>query len=525
MYASVQVLEAYALDENNSMPMFLCEYSHAMGNSSGDLKEYWDVIYKYPKLMGGCVWEWCDHGMLAKTADGQTYYAYGGDLGDDDRPNDGNFCIDGLVYPDRTPHTGLLELKQIIAPVRVEAEDLSCGQIVIINYYDFIDLSHLSLYWKVELDGAMKEQGQIWRLEAKAGQQQLAHLPYTLPPLPGSGELTLSFRLNRDTAWAEAGHEVAFAQFTLCERREAKILAKVSKQVSPPALTSMEQDGLLTLQGSDFRYVFSLDKGTFVSISRNELEMLDAPISYSIWRAPIDNDLHVVNKWRAEGYDRVQTKIYNSSIGQAGESEIEVTVDFSLAASNRYPVVRGTSVWHVDASGTISLSTRVKVREDFIFLPRFGLEITMPKGNGEVEYFGFGPHESYIDKRHSVRKGRYVKTLKQMHENYIMPQENGSRFGTEWAIVSNSLGMGLMFSAQNSFSFNASRYSVQDLEQATHNYELREREQTYVHLDYMMSGIGSASCGPELFEAYQLKDKAIDFSIKIMPIFKEDEAP
>lgn len=144
MYASVQVLEAYALDENNSMPMFLCEYSHAMGNSSGDLKEYWDVIYKYPKLMGGCVWEWCDHGMLAKTADGQTYYAYGGDLGDDDRPNDGNFCIDGLVYPDRTPHTGLLELKQIIAPVRVEAEDLSCGQIVIINYYDFIDLSHLS---------------------------------------------------------------------------------------------------------------------------------------------------------------------------------------------------------------------------------------------------------------------------------------------------------------------------------------------------------------------------------------------
>ncbi|MNZ94492.1 Beta-galactosidase [compost metagenome] len=295
------------------------------------------------------------------------------------------------------------------------------------------------------------------------------------------------------------------------------------KPIAP--LTAEVQDGLLTVHGFDFRYVFSLDAGEFVSISRNGLEMLDAPITYSIWRAPLDNDMYAVRKWKEEGYDRAQTKVYDCKWEQANDSSIEITVDFSLAAASLNPIMSGTTVWRIGANGAIELSIQAKVRESLVYLPRFGLELIMPKGNGEVEYFGFGPHESYIDKRHSVRKGRYVKTVEQMHENYIMPQENGSRYGTEWAIVSNSLGMGLMFSSAESFSFNASRYSVNDLEQASHDYELQGREQTFVHLDYKMSGVGSASCGPELHEAYRLDEKIIRFNMMIMPIFKEDEAP
>nr|WP_183602206.1 glycoside hydrolase family 2 TIM barrel-domain containing protein [Paenibacillus phyllosphaerae] len=525
MYASVEALEAYARDDDNILPMFVCEYSHAMGNSSGDLKDYWEVIYKYPKLMGGCVWEWCDHGMLAKTTDGRSYYAYGGDLGDDDRPNDGNFCIDGLVDPDRKPHTGLMELKQIIAPIKVTAEDLTAGRLRIANLYDFIDLSHLSLYWKVELDGELREQGQIWQLEAKAGEDQLVDLSYRLPDSPGSCQLTLSFRLNQDLAWGVASHEVAFAQFELQEGSTTPMAALVRPRGRCFPLRAEEQEDELILTGFDFRYAFCLAKGTLSSIKRNGLEMLDAPITYSIWRAPLDNDLHAAVKWRAEGYDRAQTKIYSCSWSQTSEETIEVTVEFALAASNRYPIMRGTTVWRVNAGGAITLSTQTKVRdsESFVYLPRFGFEIVMPKSNDEVEYFGYGPHESYIDKRNSVRKGRYVTMVQDMHENYIMPQENGSRYGTEWAIISNRLGMGLLLTSEEAFSFNASKYSVNDLERAKHNYELSEREQTFVHVDYKMSGIGSASCGPELLGAYRLKEKHICFNITITPIFKEDE--
>ncbi|WP_342561099.1 glycoside hydrolase family 2 TIM barrel-domain containing protein [Paenibacillus sp. FSL R7-0345] len=523
MYATVQDLEEYAADDKNTLPMFLCEYSHAMGNSSGDLNDYWKVIYKYPKLMGGCVWEWCDHGMLVKTEDGQSYYAYGGDLGDDDRPNDGNFCIDGLVYPDRTPHTGLLELKQIIAPVRVSVKDLEAGIFEVSNYYDFVDLSHISLHWKIEREGILKEQGNIWSLDVKARQSEPIQLPYTLSSDQGYSQVTLSFRLNQDTAWAEIGHEVAFAQFSSAAPARRMLLNNIIKKTVHHQLDAEEENGFLVLQGSDFRYRFSLDLGTFVGIARHGLEMLDAPITYSIWRAPIDNDMHIVHKWRAEGYDRVQTKIYECQWEQISSSLVQITVSFSLAASNRNTVMRGTTTWSVRADGTIVSSIQVKVRENFVFLPRFGLEITMPKGNNEVEYFGLGPHESYVDKKHSVRRGRYENKVKQMHEDYIMPQENGSRYDTEWAIVSNSLGMGLMFYTDEPFSFNASKYSMQDLEQAKHNYELKEREQTYVHLDYKMSGIGSASCIVELVDEYQLKEKDIEFSITILPIFKEDE--
>lgn len=526
MYASVKDLETYAQNENNELPMFLCEYSHAMGNSSGDLRDYWDVIYKYPKLMGGCVWEWSDHGMLAKTTDGRSYYAYGGDLGDHDRPHDGNFCIDGLVYPDRRPHTGLLELKQAIAPIRVRPKDLSKGSLLIENLYDFVDLSHVSLYWKVELDGNLQEQGQVWQLEVQAGQQQAMVLPYSLPNSHGSSYLSLSFRLNQDVAWGGIGHEIAFAQFVLQEKEKDSVISNlISNRKANSSLTVVEENGELTVTGHDFRYVFCLVQGMPISIQRNELEMLDRPISYSIWRAPLDNDIHAVRKWRAEGYDRAQTKVYECHWEQVSPSAVEIKVYFSLAASNRYTIMRGSTVWRVEAGGVITLSTDTKVRnkESFVYLPRFGLEIVMPQGNNEVEYFGFGPHESYIDKKHSVRMGRYVKTVQELHENYIMPQENGSRYGTEWAVVSNRLGMGLLFSSQDSFSFNASKYSVSDLEQAVHDYELQEREQTFVHVDYKMSGVGSASCGPELLEAYRLEEKNIQFSLTILPVFKEDE--
>ncbi|RAI98338.1 beta-galactosidase [Paenibacillus pabuli] len=524
MYFTYDEVRNYVEDNNNHKPLFLCEYSHAMGNSCGDLGDYWDLFYAHPQLMGGCIWEWTDHGIATKTAEGQSYYAYGGDFGDS--PNDGNFCIDGLVTPDRKPHSSLIELKQIHAPIRVEAIDLSQGLFNVINRHDFVDLSPIGLHWKITSDGVTVQQGQIWQLEAEAGSEQRISLPYDFTALNGqAAELTLSFWNNQETTWASMGYEVAFAQFVIYE---AQSLARIQEEITASSIAyrqiqAEEVLGALVMTGQGYRYVFSLDQGAFASITREGLEMLASPLRFHIWRAPIDNDTYILGKWREEGYDRAKTKIYGTT-WEHTEDGVSLNVKFSIGASDRYPIVRGEANWSVRHNGVIQLQTQVNVRENFPYLPRFGLEWIMPAGNEEIEYYGYGPHESYLDKHRSARKGRYLTCLDDLfQDDYVMPQENGSRYGTEWAMVTNMLGMGMKFASSRPFSFNASHYTPEDLAAASHTYDLKPRQETVIQLDYKMSGVGSSSVGPQLLDAYRMDDKAFTFELWLKPIFKEDE--
>ncbi|KZE72832.1 glycoside hydrolase [Paenibacillus elgii] len=518
MYASPAEIEAYARDAGQAKPLFLCEYSHAMGNGPGDLKDYWDVIYRNSKLMGGCVWEWCDHGMKTVTPEGIPYFAYGGDFGD--MPNDGNFCIDGLVTPDRIPHTGLLELKQVIAPIRIEQYDLKAGKLKITNLYDFTDLSHIALRWKLEQDGRMLAQGTVWQLDAAPHAELIVQLPYAWPERSeGQMLLHLSCWLKEETRWAEAGHEVMFRQF-----EEGQAAAPCSsKEDAPPFVQVGETGGLLTIEGVDFRHTFDLRAGAFVEISKHSVPMIAAPTAFNIWRAPTDNDMQVKKKWLAQGLDRAGCKVYRAEWQHPDEQTVEIRVNFSLSGYIRHPYLHGEAVWRIDGKGAIALHVRVNVRENLPFLPRFGLQLTMPAGMEQVEYAGNGPHESYIDKRQSVKKGRYAMTVDEMFEPYIKPQENGSRYDTAWATVANALGMGLLFQGEKSFSFQAAHYTPQDLTEAAHNHELVRRKETIVQLDYKMSGVGSNSCGPELGEPYRFDEKAFDFAVTLIPIFKEDD--
>ncbi|TBL79757.1 glycoside hydrolase family 2 TIM barrel-domain containing protein [Paenibacillus thalictri] len=517
MYASVQYIEDYASNPDSTKPMFLCEYSHAMGNGPGDLKDYWDVIYQYPKLMGGCVWEWSDHGIKTQTADGTEFFAYGGDFGE--APHDGNFCIDGLVDPDRVPHTGLLELKKVIAPIRIEAADVQTGRFTITNLYDFIGLSHLSFIWKVEQDGEVIQQGVLENVTAAPHAGASVHAPYTLPET-GRCFVTFSVKLLQDCRWAEAGHEITFEQFEL-----PVTAAKASAMQKIPEIRLGEREQLLVIEGFDFRHEFDLHGGMFRKISKHGVDMLAAPPKFNIWRAPTDNDRKIKRVWAEEGYERAVLHVYGSEIVSRSETAVDIEVKFSLGGYIHIPYIRGTACWHVDGTGEIKLNVQVNVREGLSFLPRFGLQLVMPRGTEEVEYFGFGPHESYIDKRQSVKKGKYLLTVDDMFENYIMPQENGARFGTEWAVVSSEQGMGLKFTAPQPFSFSASHFTPEDLTGATHDYELSKlkRKETIVHLDYKMSGVGSNSCGPELLEQYRLNETQFAFEISMMPLFKEDE--
>lgn len=516
MYPSVQWILEYAQNEENKKPLFLCEYSHAMGNGPGDLKDYWEKIYKYPKLMGGCVWEWCDHGIKTTTAEKTEFYAYGGDFGD--KPNDGNFCLDGLVYPDRTPHTGLLELKKVIAPIRVEAENLEKGTVKVTNLYDFIDLSQVALGWKVEKDGVTVEQGETCDLNVEPHDAKVIKLNYYLPKQSSNRYfLTISLFQKKDTLWAEKGHEITFEQFELPVEK-----TQCNKHVCSNNIKAEQKENLVILEGFDFLHIFDLNEGNFIKISKNNVDLIESIPKFNVWRAPTDNDRNIKVKWMEEGFERASMHVYKSEIKNVTETSAEIEVNFSFGGYIKLPILHGKALWRVDGTGEISLDVHVNVRENITFLPRFGLQLVMPKGTEEVEYFGNGPHENYIDKCQSVKKGKYLTTVDNMFENYLVPQENGSRCGSEWVIVSSEQGMGIKFTSHSEFSFNAAHYTPEDLTEAGHPYELKKRKETIVNIDYKMSGVGSNSCGPELLQKYRLDEKEFEFKLKIIPVFKEE---
>lgn len=596
MYSSPADIIAYASDDQHNKPLFLCEYSHAMGNGPGDLKQYWDAIYAYPRLMGGCVWEWADHGIEQRDEQGQLYYAYGGDFGD--QPNDGAFCIDGLVSPDRKPHPGLLELKQIIAPIWIEQlgvqgeqkqtnEDKDIHEqpeenemsdtllLRIHNRYDFISLEHLTMHWIVEQDGVLLAQGEE-ALPHIAPQQSTVmkwQLPEGLTSSLAAGRnryVTFSIRQRQQTRWAEYGYEIAFFQFPLDALVESFVANEPTDEIpaahvtstsainagqavipmlplpvydkmenSTPtlpiyntqetaalvqstALSVQESGGILKISGDEFSCHYDLVEGALLSICRSGIELLDAPSSFAVWRAPISNDMHIEEKWRDSGMDRLHTKIYHSHWQHISDQAVQIQTSFSLGAISQYPLLHGDVVWQIHSNGLLQMKVDVQVLPTAPFLPRFGLLLTLTSGMDQVTYFGQGPHESYADKHHSTRFGRYTRTVDELFYNYVVPQENGSRDRTDWLHITNPLGVGLQVSGSQPFSFNASHYTPADLTTATHAHQLRPRPQTYLHLDCKMSGVGSNSCGPELAEAFRLQEKSFAYALDLHTISLEN---
>lgn len=519
MYPPISWIEEEFLKNiEEDRPLILCEYSHAMGNGPGDLKDYWDLFYRHPRLAGGFVWEWTDHAVKTTTSDGTEYYAYGGDLGD--MPNDGNFCVDGLVYPDRTPHKGLLELKNVIAPVKTEVLDILSGKIKVTNLYDFIGLSHLTLNWVLERDGALVCSGESSGMNAAPHESQVVVLKYDIPENTGGRYfLKVFYTLSKDMPWAKKGHEIGFAQFELPAGNTLR--ATVSKAEMPDLSVAKEEKEII-IEGSNFKYVFNKYYGSFSKIEYNGMDMIKGMPKFNVWRAPTDNDRYIKKQWVDEGYDLLKTHVYSVSIADENEKQISIRTDLSLGGYIKKPILRINVLWTVYGSGDIVMETKTKVREGLPFLPRFGLQLCMPEDNEQVEYFGYGPHESYTDKRQSTWKSKFEASVDSMHENYLMPQENGSHYSVEWATVNNLLGMGMLFIGMDDFSLNVSHFTPEDITLAKHPFELKRRDETIVNIDFGMSGVGSNSCGPELLPRYRLSQMEIDFKLRMKPVFKEE---
>lgn len=489
MYTSVPDLILQG-EKDEKKPFFLCEYAHAMGQGPGNLREYWDAIYKYPRLIGGCVWEWADHGLIKHTEAGEPYYAYGGDFGD--LPNDGCFCVDGLCYPDRRPHTGLLEYKKVIEPIHVTVEG---DTMTVENRWAFTSLAAVDAHWRAMRGERVVAQGMLDALCTPPNGKETR-------PAPHSGEgclVEIRFTLREDTPWAPRGHEVAWAQYGNMED-----CCLMPEQNAP--LTVREED-LLTVEGEDFSVAFDPRKGVLAAYQAGGTAYIAEGLRPNLWRAPTDNDYgwaRLADAWRKEKLDGLQSRVTGFGYEQTAEDCVVVRMETVHGGFTVRPVLRFAQVYTVKGTGEVTLqATFTPLRQDLPYLPRLGVRFGMPPMFDRLLWQGRGPHESYPDKKESARFGIYRMPVRDTHEPYVRPQENGSHEDTRMVAVTNANGVGLQIRGDG-FAFSAHPYTVEMLTAAEHTPELAEGDTIQVLLDARMGPLGSNSCGPEPLEADRL---------------------
>lgn len=501
-------------------PFFLCEYTHAMGNSNGDVMDYIRVINAIPNMMGACVWEWADHGLRIDLPDGRKGFAYGGDFGD--KPNDGNFCIDGLVSPDREARSGLLEVKKAYEPVFAEDLDAEAGTVYIRNRYVFSDLSHLAAHWTVTENGMIISQGIIPSLSVPAGRRRKFDLGFEMPEgRPGCEYfLDISFTLNHDLWFEDRGYEIGHTQFAL----EPKVtLPGYPAPIGEAPATNVDNDRFVVTLG-DTSYAFSLDTGLPCSIKFEGKELLASPFRFNVWRAPMDNDRGlsrgVLKEWERESL-REYTSRLDSFAFVGKKDRVIIAGAYTLGAHTRMPALRVKAEWEISSSGMTCRTDVVRTTEMFT-LPRFGFEVLLTPGLDNVEWFGKGFHENYIDKCHSATVGRYTAKVAEMTEHYIFPQENGTRSDVRFAGITAKSGIGLAILGEPRFCFSAHHYTTEDFTVARHDHELVARPETCLNIDYAHYGIGSGSCGPTADKPYAFDDEQFTFTFRISPYAAED---
>ena len=581
MYPSISEMAEY-IDGDGDKPYILCEYCHAMGNGPGDLEDYFQFFDSHETTCGGFVWEWCDHAIYkGKAANGKAMYAYGGDSGE--TIHDGNFCMDGLVYPDRRPHTGLLEFKNIHRPARITNYDGANGILTLHNYLDFTDIrDYLTMSYEVTCDGQVVTSGNIdvpsvaphgdgtVSLGLITEMQNLMQNLSTINGSDNSGSSTAAdcsniaerfndkacindmiphraflrviYKAAVDSAFIKEGDVLGFDEVELDSPKQNtdEILNKTSALDKAQAMDKTqnlteqdlaaqdttlarlhisEGDKEFVIKGKDFEYTFDRNTGNFAGIAVNGQELLAAPCDKTIWRAPTDNDRNIKREWLRAHYDMTYERTYETSC-IIKEGYAVISCSSSLAAPTVQPVLRIKTEWTISAEGTITSRMHVTKNSEFPILPRFGVRIILKKDMRNVSYIGMGPYESYVDKHHASWHGSFSASIDAMHEDYIMPQENGSHFDCNYVQIS-SLGENdsktdmsahsITATSAVPFSMNASPYTAEELTNAAHNYELPESGKSVLCIDYRQNGIGSNSCGPELDEKYRFDEDEWEF--------------
>ncbi len=519
MYPSLEEIREYLYKEPDK-PMILCEYCHAMGNGPGDLEDYFALFQEHDLLCGGFVWEWCDHGIdHGSTPEGKTIYSYGGDHGE--AVHDGNFCMDGLVYPDRTPHTGLLEYKNVYRPVRVVSYCQETGALTLKNQMDFTDMAQTAqICYEVNCDGMRKEKGTLPDCPAKPGETMTLTLPVTVPEC-GRAYLKLYYKQKEETRLIPSGYLLGYEEILLKtkdSRNQTVVRWMEPPKADLPPVEVTENDASIVLKAADFMYCFDKRTGLFSQLTYGGREYLKKPMELNIWRAPTDNDRYLKDEWRRAQYDQAYVRAYETKVRHSKEA-VEIESSMSMSAATVQRMMDISACWRIDCRGGISLSMSINRNAEFPMLPRFGLRLFLIRELDRVSYYGLGPYENYKDKHQASSHALYHTQVEKLHEDYIRPQENGSHMDCDYVILSDA-HFGLAAVSWQAFSFNASVYTQEELTNKAHNYELTPCGSTVLCLDYAQNGIGSNSCGPKLSDAYCLKEETFAYHIKLVPFVK-----
>ena len=522
MYARIETIVAYA-EKPQDRPLILCEYAHAMGNSVGNLQDYWDAIEAYDHLQGGCIWDWVDQGLEKTTADGRKYWGYGGDFGDD--PQDGNFCINGLVLPDRGVTPKLLEVKKVYQNVGIKSVDPAKGQIEILNKFFFTRLDGFDLEWSLCEDGMTIQSGKLESLDVAPQEKKSIVLPYKKPRINLGAEywLNVSIRLREKTSWASEGHEIAAEQLKLPGKKELRKI-DVGRL---PSLNLEEDDTHVTVSGGDFSVRFEKTTGLISSFVFRNTELLMKNPEPNFWRAPTDNDFgndmdERCAVWREASKNR---DVERFEVNRLGPSMIQLDIHFRLPDVNSEYSMRYT----VLGSGDVIIENRlIPDTEELPEIPRLGMRMRVPDAFERVEWYGRGPHENYCDRKTSAFVGHYKSTVRDQYVPYISPQENGYKTDVRWAALMNEDGVGLLAVGMPLLGFSALRYTVEDLTQKSrgtrHTFDMTERGFIELNLDYFQMGVGGDnSWGARPHSQYTLPAKEYAYRIRLRPISHDDD--
>jgi len=518
MYPALSEIQEY-LDKDGSKPFLLVEYCHSMGNGPGDFEDYFQMIQDNDKMCGGFVWEWCDHAIAHGTAEnGKTIYAYGGDHGEE--IHDGNFCMDGLVYPDRTVHTGLLEYKNVYRPARVISYNKESGELVLHNYMDFDDLKdYVKISYELTQDGLVISKGILPEFSVAPHGEGKTNLKINVPE-NGKCYLKLIYHLKKELPLLDEDHILGFDEIEVSkEDTKCKLAEKwIPKTVVDSELQVNENDTQIHIKGREFAYTIDKRTALFTEMKFAGREYLNHPMELNIWRAPTDNDMYIKSEWKKAHYDKAYTRAYTTEVVQ-GKHGVKITSHASVVAETVQKILDVTITWKIEAAGKIDADIAVTKDDEFPDLPRFGVRMFLDKKLSAVRYFGMGPQESYCDKHQAASHGLYRADVGDLHEGYIRPQENGSHYDCEYVELNNSR-YGIVASAEKAFSFNVSYYTQEELEKKTHNYELIESDSVVFCVDYALNGIGSNSCGPVVLDQYRFDDVLFRFQFTLIPYVK-----
>lgn len=516
MYPSLSEIDEY-IDNKPDKPFVLIEYSHAMGNGPGDLEDYFQMFHREEVMCGGFVWEWCDHAIYkGDTSEGKAIYYYGGDHGDE--VNDSNFCMDGLVYPDRTPHTGLLEYKNVYRPLRVEKIDQNLGEILFHNYLEFTDAKeYVEITYEIICDGNVLEHGRIETPSIAPSETIRIPFAITIPP-KGNCYLKCYYHSIKDRPLVPKGYLLGFDEIPLInmDGRNQEVVHKLEQFRKEVQRIHVEQtDTFVYVKGASFKYVLDKRTGMFIKLEVDGHDIIEHPLEINIWRAPTDNDRYIKSEWYRAKYDKTSVRAYETKVDICEEG-VKINSIMSMGADTVQRILDMDTTWTINGNGMLSLQMKVNRHPEFPMLPRFGIRLFLKQDMEYVQYYGMGPMESYCDKHRASSHGKYAGRVEEFHEDYIRPQENGSHYDCTY-VTAESEECKLEVLGIKPFCFNISTYTQEELTEKKHNFELNASNNIIMCVDYAQSGIGSNSCGPELLEKYRLNCNEFIFEVNFMP--------